>query len=175
MKSTAGTDGRVHTSTVVDVDGVISDEEMEAVALLDSEQPEEGTAQKGRVERRGLFERAWVAVRPCSLPGECHHTHLAGTRGCPQDRARETPGSLPASFRGQTRGLASTAWPLPTRTLHEHLHPQHPSRFSVPLPSPAPAPPLLTRPSAGGQSPKDCVAGKNCPGGEAHSHRCPSG
>jgi len=44
IKSTAGTDGRVHTSTVVDVDDVISDEEMEAMALLDSEQQEEGMA-----------------------------------------------------------------------------------------------------------------------------------
>ncbi|NWR56269.1 PODO protein, partial [Bucorvus abyssinicus] len=47
MKSTAGTDGRVHTSTVVDVDGVISDEEMEAMALLDSEQQEEGVKSPG--------------------------------------------------------------------------------------------------------------------------------
>lgn len=44
IKSTAGTDGRVHTSTVVDVDDVISDEEMEAMVLLDSEQQEEGMA-----------------------------------------------------------------------------------------------------------------------------------
>lgn len=44
IKSTTGTDGRVHTSTVVDVDDVISDEEMEAMALLDSEQQEEGMA-----------------------------------------------------------------------------------------------------------------------------------
>lgn len=43
-KSTAGSDGRVHTSTVVDVDDVVSDEEMEAMALLDSEQQEEGMA-----------------------------------------------------------------------------------------------------------------------------------
>ncbi|XP_054690409.1 podocin isoform X2 [Grus americana] len=42
IKSTTGTDGRVHTSTVVDVDDVISDEEMEAMVLLDSEQQEEG-------------------------------------------------------------------------------------------------------------------------------------
>ncbi|XP_076194295.1 podocin isoform X1 [Aptenodytes patagonicus] len=47
IKSTAGTDGRVHTSTVVDVDGVISDEEMEAMALLDSEQQEEGVKSSG--------------------------------------------------------------------------------------------------------------------------------
>ncbi|NXE05005.1 PODO protein, partial [Lophotis ruficrista] len=47
IKSTAGTDGRVHTSTVVDVDGVISDEEMEAMALLDSEQQEEGVKSPG--------------------------------------------------------------------------------------------------------------------------------
>uniref|UniRef100_A0A8D2MPH2 Podocin n=1 Tax=Zonotrichia albicollis TaxID=44394 RepID=A0A8D2MPH2_ZONAL len=37
-KSTAGSDGRVHTSTVVDVDDVVSEEEMEAMALLDSEE-----------------------------------------------------------------------------------------------------------------------------------------
>lgn len=43
-KSTVGSDGRVHTSTVVDVDDVVSDEEMEAMALLDSEQQEEGMA-----------------------------------------------------------------------------------------------------------------------------------
>ncbi|KFO75214.1 Podocin, partial [Cuculus canorus] len=47
IKSTAGTDGRVHTSTVVDVDDVISDEEMEAIALLDSEQQEEGVKSPG--------------------------------------------------------------------------------------------------------------------------------
>ncbi|KAM9283192.1 podocin [Morus bassanus] len=47
IKSTAGTDGRVHTSTVVDVDDVISDEEMEAMALLDSEQQEEGVKSPG--------------------------------------------------------------------------------------------------------------------------------
>ncbi|NWI24713.1 PODO protein, partial [Sula dactylatra] len=47
IKSTAGTDGRVHTSTVVDVDDVISDEEMEAMALLDSEQQEEGVKSLG--------------------------------------------------------------------------------------------------------------------------------
>ncbi|NXW58219.1 PODO protein, partial [Eurystomus gularis] len=47
IKSTAGTDGRVHTSTVVDVDDVISDEEMEAIALLDSEQQEEGIKSQG--------------------------------------------------------------------------------------------------------------------------------
>ncbi|KAM9009488.1 podocin [Ara ararauna] len=47
IKSTTGTDGRVHTSTVVDVDGVISDEEMEAMALLDSEQQEEGVKSPG--------------------------------------------------------------------------------------------------------------------------------
>ncbi|KAM4772894.1 podocin [Cyanocitta cristata] len=46
-KSTAGTDGRVHTSTVVDVDDVVSDEEMEAMALLDSEQQEEGVKTPG--------------------------------------------------------------------------------------------------------------------------------
>lgn len=44
IKSIAGTDGRVHTSTVVDVDDVISDEEMEAMMLLDSERHEEGMA-----------------------------------------------------------------------------------------------------------------------------------
>lgn len=32
----------MHTSTVVDVDDVISDEEMEAMMLLDSEHQEEG-------------------------------------------------------------------------------------------------------------------------------------
>ncbi|XP_010184155.1 PREDICTED: podocin [Mesitornis unicolor] len=47
IKSTAGTDGRVHTSTVVDVDDVISDEEMEAMALLDSERQEEGLKSPG--------------------------------------------------------------------------------------------------------------------------------
>uniref|UniRef100_A0A8C0IFA7 Podocin n=1 Tax=Bubo bubo TaxID=30461 RepID=A0A8C0IFA7_BUBBB len=47
IKSTAGTDGRVHTSTVVDVDEVISDEEMEAMALLDSERQEEGVKSPG--------------------------------------------------------------------------------------------------------------------------------
>ncbi|NXX95995.1 PODO protein, partial [Centropus bengalensis] len=47
IKSTAGSDGRVHTSTVVDVDDVISDEEMEAMALLDSEQQEEGVKSPG--------------------------------------------------------------------------------------------------------------------------------
>ncbi|NXI42901.1 PODO protein, partial [Galbula dea] len=47
MKSTAGTDGRVHTSTVVDVDDVVSDEEMEAIALLDSERQEEGLKSPG--------------------------------------------------------------------------------------------------------------------------------
>ncbi|XP_074453638.1 podocin isoform X2 [Larus michahellis] len=47
IKSTTGTDGRVHTSTVVDVDDVISDEEMEAMALLDSEQQEEGVNSPG--------------------------------------------------------------------------------------------------------------------------------
>ncbi|KAM6124259.1 podocin [Pterocles gutturalis] len=47
IKTTAGTDGRVHTSTVVDVDDVISDEEMEAMALLDSEQQEEGAKSPG--------------------------------------------------------------------------------------------------------------------------------
>ncbi|NXX12224.1 PODO protein, partial [Podargus strigoides] len=47
IKSTTGTDGRVHTSTVVDVDDVISDEEMEAMALLDSEQQEEGVKSPG--------------------------------------------------------------------------------------------------------------------------------
>ncbi|NXS58707.1 PODO protein, partial [Brachypteracias leptosomus] len=47
IKSTAGTDGRVHASTVVDVDNVISDEEMEAIALLDSEQQEEGVKSPG--------------------------------------------------------------------------------------------------------------------------------
>ncbi|XP_009992934.1 PREDICTED: podocin [Chaetura pelagica] len=47
LKSTAGTDGRVHTSTVVDVDDVVSDEEMEAMALLDSEQQEEGAKSPG--------------------------------------------------------------------------------------------------------------------------------
>ncbi|XP_009865835.1 PREDICTED: podocin [Apaloderma vittatum] len=47
IKSTVGTDGRVQTSTVVDVDGVISDEEMEAMALLDSEQQEEGVRSPG--------------------------------------------------------------------------------------------------------------------------------
>ncbi|NWZ03312.1 PODO protein, partial [Loxia curvirostra] len=46
-KSTAGSDGRVHTSTVVDVDDVVSDEEMEAMALLDSEQQEEGVKSPG--------------------------------------------------------------------------------------------------------------------------------
>ncbi|XP_025956833.1 podocin [Dromaius novaehollandiae] len=46
-KSTAGTDGRVHTSTVVDVDDVISDEEMEPMALLDSERQEEGVKSPG--------------------------------------------------------------------------------------------------------------------------------
>ncbi|NXI57741.1 PODO protein, partial [Chloroceryle aenea] len=47
IKSTTGTDGRVHTSTVVNVDDVISDEEMEAIALLDSEQQEEGVKSPG--------------------------------------------------------------------------------------------------------------------------------
>ncbi|XP_049664057.1 podocin isoform X2 [Accipiter gentilis] len=47
IKSIAGTDGRVHTSTVVDVDDVISDEEMEAMVLLDSEQQEEGVKSPG--------------------------------------------------------------------------------------------------------------------------------
>ncbi|NXY05976.1 PODO protein, partial [Pteruthius melanotis] len=46
-KSTVGTDGRVHTSTVVDVDDVVSDEEMEAMVLLDSEQQEEGVKSPG--------------------------------------------------------------------------------------------------------------------------------
>lgn len=56
IKSTAGTDGRVHTSTVVDVDGVISDEEMEAMALLDSEQQEEGMAhRRGGGEATGVL------------------------------------------------------------------------------------------------------------------------
>lgn len=55
IKSTTGTDGRVHTSTVVDVDDVISDEEMEAMALLDSEQPEEGMAY-----RREGTGKLWV-------------------------------------------------------------------------------------------------------------------
>ncbi|XP_054240252.1 podocin [Indicator indicator] len=47
IKSTTGADGRVHTSTVVDVDDVISDEEMEAMALLDSERQEEGLKSPG--------------------------------------------------------------------------------------------------------------------------------
>ncbi|XP_009900216.1 podocin [Dryobates pubescens] len=47
IKSTAGADGRVHTSTVVDVDDVVSDEEMEAMALLDSERQEEGLKSPG--------------------------------------------------------------------------------------------------------------------------------
>ncbi|NXJ10997.1 PODO protein, partial [Odontophorus gujanensis] len=47
IKSAVGTDGRVHTSTVVDVDDVISDEEMEAMMLLDSEHQEEGTKSSG--------------------------------------------------------------------------------------------------------------------------------
>ncbi|NXI74337.1 PODO protein, partial [Anseranas semipalmata] len=47
IKSIAGTDGRVHTSTVVDVDDVISDEEMEAMMLLDSEHQEEGIKSPG--------------------------------------------------------------------------------------------------------------------------------
>uniref|UniRef100_A0A8B9CF89 Podocin n=1 Tax=Anser brachyrhynchus TaxID=132585 RepID=A0A8B9CF89_9AVES len=47
IKSIAGTDGRVHTSTVVDVDDVISDEEMEAMMLLDSERHEEGIKSPG--------------------------------------------------------------------------------------------------------------------------------
>ncbi|XP_052522018.1 podocin [Tympanuchus pallidicinctus] len=47
IKSTVGTDGRVHTSTVVDVDDVISDEEMEAMMLLDSEHQEEGMKSPG--------------------------------------------------------------------------------------------------------------------------------
>ncbi|XP_067997528.1 podocin isoform X3 [Melanerpes formicivorus] len=47
IKSTAGADGRVHTSTVVDVDDVVSDEEMEAMALLDSERQEEGVKSPG--------------------------------------------------------------------------------------------------------------------------------
>ncbi|KAL2301457.1 hypothetical protein Nmel_010843 [Mimus melanotis] len=46
-KSTVGSDGRVHTSTVVDVDDVVSDEEMDAMALLDSEQQEEGVKSPG--------------------------------------------------------------------------------------------------------------------------------
>ncbi|XP_063021454.1 podocin [Melospiza melodia melodia] len=46
-KSTTGSDGRVHTSTVVDVDDVVSEEEMEAMALLDSEQQEEGVKSPG--------------------------------------------------------------------------------------------------------------------------------
>ncbi|NWT19886.1 PODO protein, partial [Vireo altiloquus] len=46
-KSTAGTDGRVHTTTVVDVDDVVSDEEMEAMVLLDGEQQEEGVKSPG--------------------------------------------------------------------------------------------------------------------------------
>ncbi|NWY05532.1 PODO protein, partial [Nothoprocta ornata] len=45
--SSAGTEGRVHTSTVVDVDEVVSDEEMEAIALLDSERQEEGVKSPG--------------------------------------------------------------------------------------------------------------------------------
>ncbi|NWZ22035.1 PODO protein, partial [Asarcornis scutulata] len=47
IKSIAGTDGQVHTSTVVDVDDVISDEEMEAMMLLDSERHEEGIKSPG--------------------------------------------------------------------------------------------------------------------------------
>ncbi|XP_010153997.1 PREDICTED: podocin [Eurypyga helias] len=47
IQSTAGTDSRVHTSTVVDVDDVISDEEVEAMALLDSERQEEGVKSPG--------------------------------------------------------------------------------------------------------------------------------
>ncbi|NXC41085.1 PODO protein, partial [Penelope pileata] len=47
IKSAVGSDGRVHTSTVVDVDGVISDEEMEAMMLLDSEHQEEGLKSPG--------------------------------------------------------------------------------------------------------------------------------
>ncbi|KAM9187302.1 podocin [Mergus octosetaceus] len=47
IRSIAGTDGRVHTSTVVDVDDVISDEEMEAMMLLDSERHEEGIKSPG--------------------------------------------------------------------------------------------------------------------------------
>ncbi|XP_042729888.1 podocin [Lagopus leucura] len=47
IKSAVGTDGRVHTSTVVDVDDVISDEEMEAMMLLDSEHQEEGMKSPG--------------------------------------------------------------------------------------------------------------------------------
>ncbi|XP_021260341.1 podocin [Numida meleagris] len=47
IKSAVGTDGRVHTSTVVDVDDVISDEEMEAMMLLDSEHQEEGMKSSG--------------------------------------------------------------------------------------------------------------------------------
>ncbi|NXD15277.1 PODO protein, partial [Nothocercus nigrocapillus] len=46
-QSSAGTDGRVLTSTVVDVDGVISDEDTEAMALLDSERQEEGVKSPG--------------------------------------------------------------------------------------------------------------------------------
>ncbi|NXX48991.1 PODO protein, partial [Tricholaema leucomelas] len=47
LKSTAGAEGRVQTSTVVDVDDVVSDEEMEAMALLDSERQEEGLKSPG--------------------------------------------------------------------------------------------------------------------------------
>ncbi|XP_064004398.1 podocin [Pogoniulus pusillus] len=47
LKSTSGADGRVHTSTVVDVDDVVSEEEMEAMALLDSERQEEGLKSPG--------------------------------------------------------------------------------------------------------------------------------
>ncbi|KAM9379064.1 podocin [Phaethornis superciliosus] len=47
IKSTAGPDGRVNISTVVDVDEVVSDEEMEAMALLDSELQEEGMKSPG--------------------------------------------------------------------------------------------------------------------------------
>lgn len=55
IKSTVGTDGRVHTSTVVDVDDVISDEEMEAMMLLDSEHQEEGM-----IYRREGAEKLWA-------------------------------------------------------------------------------------------------------------------
>ncbi|NXA53659.1 PODO protein, partial [Nothocercus julius] len=46
-QSSAGAGGRVLASTVVDVDGVISDEDTEAVALLDSERQEEGVKSPG--------------------------------------------------------------------------------------------------------------------------------
>ncbi|NWI21644.1 PODO protein, partial [Crypturellus soui] len=45
--SGVGTDGRVLASTVVDVDGVIPEEEMEATALLDSERQDEGAKSPG--------------------------------------------------------------------------------------------------------------------------------